>query len=158
MWITESRYCQLSVFGITQSAKRIKSAKDVLRKVLGALMRRPSALTTLGQLRCHFETSAILQPALPSFFQLRYRWFTKGIASSATSAWSIVTAARTVVSTFLLLTRLLIFPSYFIAFRSLWSSTTFPRFLVISCLINHLALLKSLCRYLKSFDYSAIQC
>lgn len=136
VWITESRYGQLSVFSITQSAKRVESAEDILRKVLGALVRRPSALAALGQLRSHLETGAVLQPALACFLQLRYRRFTKGITSSAASTRAIVSPARTVVSAFLLLTGLLVLASHFIVLRSLWSPTTFPRFLVISCITD----------------------
>lgn len=133
VWITESRYGQLSVFGITQSAKRVESAEDILRKVLRALVRRPSALAAFGQFWSHLETGAVLQPTLAGFLQLRYRRFTKGIAPSAASAGAAVTAARTVVSAFLLLTGLLVLASHFIVFRSLWSPTAFPRFFVSSC-------------------------
>lgn len=134
MWITESRYGQLSVFGITQPAKRVESAEDILR-VLGALVRRPSALATLGQFRSHLETGAVLQPALAGFFQLRYRRFTKGLSTASTR--TVVTAARTVVPAFLFLTGLLVLASHVVVFRTLWSPTTFPRFLVISCITNH---------------------
>jgi len=139
MWIAEPRYGQLSIFCVTQSAKRIESAEDILREIFGALVRCPSTLAALGQLWSHLKTGAVLQPALTGFLQLRYRWFTKGIASSTTSTRSTVTSAGTIIPAFLLLTRLLILTSYFITFRSLWSPTTFPRFLIISCVTNRIS-------------------
>jgi len=136
MWVTESCYGQLSVFGITQSAKCVESAEDILR-VLGALVWRPSAFTALGQFRSHFETGAVLQPAFTGFFQLRYRRFTKGLSTA--SARTVVTATRTVIPAFFLLTGLLVLASHVIVFRTLWSPTTFPRFLVISCISTNYA-------------------
>lgn len=158
MRVTESCYSQLSVFGVAQSAKCVKSAEDVLRKTLGALVRHPSTFTALGQSRSYFETGAVLQKTLAGLFQLRNWWFAKG--TFATAARAIVTSVRAVVSAFLFLTRLLIIASYIIALRSLWSPTTFPRFLVTSCtILLYLALSKKL----KLFCYdlyviSASQC
>lgn len=134
--MAEPRYGQLSVLRVAQSTKRVEPAEDVLRQVLGALMRRPSALAALGELWRHLEACAVLQPALAGFLQLRYRRLAKGIASATAAARTVVTAARTVVPALLLLTRLLILAAHFVPLCSLWSSATFPGFLVASCVTN----------------------